>query len=1054
MALAFPLSCPYCGADVSPGAAWCSACSRSLSSRQVASGVLTPPPGSVPDLEDVTDLEDAPTGFAGRLADPDTTGLPPRSFSADGAMTGVGGLARPQETAEPDADASEAVTYVPGQAPSANDETTGPLKIGERFGSRYRITRLLGLGGMGAVYEAWDAELGVSVALKVVRPEIAGDSTAAHDLERRFKRELLLARQVTHKHVVRIHDLGEINGIKYITMPYIEGQDLGTILKTEGRLPIPRALSLARQALSGLVAAHAEGIVHRDLKPANIMVDTNDQALLMDFGIARSIDLPADQITAGPSRTRAGSFGETMVGAVIGTIHYMAPEQAKGQVVDHRADIYAFGLILRDMLVGLDRRKSAPTALAELQRRLDEAPPPLRTVDPGIPESLDRIVMRCLAPNAADRYQTTIDLEADLNRLDENGEPIPIKRVVGLPLVGAVVFLLLALSGGAWWYARSSIPAAPHDPVTVVIADFQNGTGDPTFDHTLELSLKRALEGAGFISAYDRSRIRGTFGVPPPDSMDEEWARQLAVKQGLGVVLAGSIDPRGSGYDLAIRAVQAITGNVVAAVRGRASNKDQVLATATDLASEVREALGDEAPDSAKLLSMKSISTTSLEVASHYASAIEAQSKSQFEEARQSYLKAVELDPKFGAGYQGLANMSANLGQLQDAEKYSREALRFLDAMTERERFAARASFYNMTGDYQLCVKEYGELIARYAADAAAHNQRARCLMRLRNMPGAMDEMQQVVKILPNVAILRANLALVADYAGDFETAEQEVRALEQPDARAISALAFSQLGRGLLREAEKTYQTLGTMGAWGGTVSASGLGDLALYEGRFSDAERIFEQAAVAELASKSVDTAAMKLVLLAYGHLMRGQNSRAAAAAEKALLNSDAVPVRFLAARVLVETGAVDKARTLAGALASELTVERQAYSKILEGEIALKSGDPREAVKMLTEANNLLDTWLGHFALGRAYLELGAFLQADSEFDLCIKRRGEALSLLDEDPTYGHFPAVYYFQGRAREGMKTEGFAASYREYLKIRGQSTEDPLLPEIRRRAGG
>ncbi len=283
---------------------------------------------------------------------------------------------------------------------------------------------------MGAVYEAWDGELGVSVALKVIRPEIAGDSEAARDLERRFKRELLLARQVTHKNVVRIHDLGEIDGIKYITMPYVEGDDLGSILKAEGRLPVPRALAILRQALSGLVAAHAAGIVHRDLKPANIMVDTEGQALLMDFGIARSIGLPADQIHKGASRSAAGAFGETIVGAVVGTIHYMAPEQAKGQEVDHRADIYAFGLILRDALLGFRRQEGAPTALAELQKRLDAAPASLRTFDPTIPEPLDRIVTRCLAPDPADRYQKTAELEADLDRLDDDGELIPIKRVV------------------------------------------------------------------------------------------------------------------------------------------------------------------------------------------------------------------------------------------------------------------------------------------------------------------------------------------------------------------------------------------------------------------------------------------------------------------------------------------------------------------------------------------------------------------------------------------------------------------------------------------------
>jgi tetratricopeptide (TPR) repeat protein len=234
----------------------------------------------------------------------------------------------------------------------------------------------------------------------------------------------------------------------------------------------------------------------------------------------------------------------------------------------------------------------------------------------------------------------------------------------------------------------------------------------------------------------------------------------------------------------------------------------------------------------------------------------------------------------------------------------------------------------------------------------------------------------------------------------------------------------------------------------------AAGMGDLAVYEGRFSDAVRIFEQGAATDLAAKNVDRAARKLTSMAHAHFMRGDKGQAIAAAEKALMTSNAVPIRFLAARVLAEAGAVARAKEIATSFSSELPAEPQAYGKIIEGEIALKNGNPRQAITILTDASNVLDTWLAHFDLGRAYLELGAFPQADSEFERCISRRGEALSLLvDEEPTYGYFPMVYYYQGRAREGLKNAAAAGSYGEYLKIRGKSPEDPLLPEVRRRAG-
>jgi eukaryotic-like serine/threonine-protein kinase len=191
----------------------------------------------------------------------------------------------PGSPPDPAEDDRTVVTPRPGSA--AGGSATGPLAVGQAFGARYHVIKVLGVGGMGAVYQVWDAELGQGVALKVIRPEAAGDAEAVREMERRFKQELVLARQVTHKNVVRIHDLGEINGIKYITMPYLEGSDLATVLKRDGKLALPVALPIIRDVVAGLVAAHEAGIVHRDLKPANIML-VGTHAIIRDFGIARS----------------------------------------------------------------------------------------------------------------------------------------------------------------------------------------------------------------------------------------------------------------------------------------------------------------------------------------------------------------------------------------------------------------------------------------------------------------------------------------------------------------------------------------------------------------------------------------------------------------------------------------------------------------------------------------------------------------------------------------------------------------------------------------------
>jgi tetratricopeptide (TPR) repeat protein len=261
-------------------------------------------------------------------------------------------------------------------------------------------------------------------------------------------------------------------------------------------------------------------------------------------------------------------------------------------------------------------------------------------------------------------------------------------------------------------------------------------------------------------------------------------------------------------------------------------------------------------------------------------------------------------------------------------------------------------------------------------------------------------------------------------------------------------------LAEGQLSQAAESYQALAKVSAVGASMANVSLADLDLYQGRFAEAVRLLEKGVAADLASKSPENAADKLAALARAQLLLGQKGAALAAADKALAISKSIKIRFLSAQVFAEEGQVAKAQQLATSLGSELATEPQAYAKIIEGDLSLKRGDARQAIKAFTEANNLLDTWIGRLELGRAYLEAGAFVEADAEFERSIKRRGEALELfMDNVPTYNYLPAVYYYQGRAREGLKSPGFADSYRTYLSIRGQPGEDPMLADIRRRLG-
>ena len=350
-----------------------------------------------------------------------------------------------------------------------------------------------------------------------------------------------------------------------------------------------------------------------------------------------------------------------------------------------------------------------------------------------------------------------------------------------------------------------------------------------------------------------------------------------------------------------------------------------------------------------------------------------------------------------------------------------------------------------MTGDYQACVKEYGDLTAQFAADVTAHNQVALCSTFLRNMPKAVDEMRAIVKIMPNSTIFRNNLALYLSYSGDFEAGEQEAAQISNPGVNSVIALAFGQLGLGRPIDALEAYKRLAAIDAQGASRAVSGSGDVATYEGRFAEAARILGEGAAADVAAKEPNRAAAKFTALAFAQLSRKQNPVAIAAANNALKNSQTVKIRFLAGRVFAEAGESRKALDVAASLAADIHAEPQAYAKIIQGLTSLKSGDRVQAINALTEANTKLDTWIGRLDLGRAYLEAGDYIKADSEFDRCIKRRGEVLALfLDEEPTYGYLPQVYYYQGRARQGLGSAGFAESVPRIFENSRQLYRRPL----------
>ena len=1027
--------CPYCGAMNPLEAVSCASCKHSLplAESEEETGFQTAP--GRPNFDE----KEAPTGFP----------------------------TAPGQTEVDDGEAPTDYSPRPGRGAAAGTRgDEGPLETGQKFG-RYHIIKLLGLGGMGAVYRAWDEELGVGVAVKIVRPEIATDPELARDLEKRFKRELLLARQVTHPNVVRIHDMGEMDGIKFITMPYVDGIDLSSILKKNPRgLPVEQVLTVARGVAAGLVAAHRAGVVHRDLKPANIMVENGTgQAMIMDFGIARSSSSTEAGAKSGVKiSAEALASGLTMAGAIVGTLEYMAPEQFRGEAVDHRADIYAFGLILYDVLVGRRRKGSARTAFEEAARREKQALPPLAEVRTDVPAPLERVVTRCIQPDPAARYATTEELAADLDRLDEHGELRPLPKRFPRAFLAIASAAILAALAGTWQLARSRVPAEAPPPMSVLVADFDNRTGDPVFDGSVEQALTVSLEGASFISAYprgDAQRLASRIGKG--GKLDETAARLVSRREGIKVVLAGTIEPAGSGYAVSVRAIDpALEGpdaRPLATAAAKASDKKDVLPVVARLASRLRGELGDTAPESARLAATETVTASSLEALQAYTRAQALADANQNQAALAAYQETVELDPSFGRAYAGMGVIYTISKDEARSKAAYEQALKLVDRMSDREKYRTLGTYYmSVARNYEKAIENYETLVKLFPADDGGHGNLGLAYLYTGNVTRAIEEARKVLEIYPSSGGQRYNYAMYLMYAGDFDTAAVEgARVVKETPSFELAFLpiALSKLAKNDFEGALATYGQLEQTGPSGAALARFGRADLEMYRGRHRDALKILEEAVVLDQEAGHTGMLAQDHVATAESHLAIGDKKRAAAAARKAAALSSHESVLLPAALVLLQAGQEAEAEKVALQLDNMLQSHTTAYARLIRAEIAAVKGRYGEAIEMLRESIKRRDTWFARFLLGRLYAENDHFPEAMAELDLCLKRRGETTDVFFYDtPSLRYLPPAYYWLARAQQETGVADAAKNYGSFLALRETADPpDPLAKDALKRLG-
>jgi len=581
------------------------------------------------------------------------------------------------------------------------------LREGAILGRRYEIMQLLGEGGMGSVYRARDREVNRIVALKVIRPELTGNVAILE----RFKQELVLSHQVTHKNVIRIYDLGDADGVKFITMEFVEGQDLRTLIHEKKKFSPEEAVEITQQICRALEATHSVGVIHRDLKPQNIMRDKSGRILLMDFGLARMVE----------------GDGMTQTGALVGTMEYMSPEQALGENLDQRSDLFTLGLIFYELLTG-KMPFAANSALASLIKRTQERAAPISDHDNSIPEALSAIVSKCLERDSNLRYQSSKELLAVLDGWQgkTEGATLQFSEVrrwapTAWPWIGIVAaVLVLAFVGiryGEKLFAPRTTQQTPPKPeVSLSILPFRNASGDAALDW-LGPSLANMLSTDVGQSARLRTispdrlhQVLADLRITSGAAIDPTMVGRIAEFSNADTVVWGEYAKFGDQIRIDATLQDLKRDRRVSLKIEGVSEKD-VPGAVDRLAEAIRQNLS-VSPDLIKELRGSSFQPSSKSVPAlrEYNQGIQLMREGKNLEAAKNFDAATKEDPSFALAFSKLAQTYANLGYDNEAEQASRKALALDETLPQAEKYLIAATDAQISKNYRKAIEAYENL--------------------------------------------------------------------------------------------------------------------------------------------------------------------------------------------------------------------------------------------------------------------------------------------------------------------------------------------------------